>query len=457
MADTTIRLRVPSLHQGQLNALEIVSDPRGGDWAANDGGKFIAVRAGRRFGKSTMGECWLANGAARQEPCGFFAPDYKKTAEVFQNILDMVSPIKVASSKTDGVIRTVGGGRVDFWTLNNESAGRSRKYKRVFIDESAFTNPNMMDIFKQSIKPTLLDYQGRCITASNTKGVDPENFLYQVCNEPEHGFITYHAPSWDNPNIPVRLASESKIDWEARREKIFADLKAREHPLVWKQEYEAEFVDWSGSGFFGIDKWLDDQGLPYRYPSNCDRVFAVIDSAVKTGTANDGTAVIYMARNQYHGTPLIILDWDIIQIEGDLLTTWVPTVVLPRLEQLARETGAREGSRGVWIEDKSSGSVLLQHGHRNRWPVHAISSKFTAIGKDERALSISGYHHQGMCKISQQAHDKTTQYKGVKRNHLESQVTGFHIGDKDAARRADDLLDTYVYAVALALGDNKGF
>jgi hypothetical protein len=54
------------------------------------------------------------------------------------------------------------------------------------------------------------------------------------------------------------------------------------------------------------------------------------------------------------GIPLLILDWDIVQIEGALLETWLPTV-FRRLEELARLCGARHGPLGAWIEDKNSG------------------------------------------------------------------------------------------------------
>jgi len=46
-------------------------------------------------------------------------------------------------------------------------------------------------------------------------------------------------------------------------------------------------------------------------------VFAVIDTATKTGKANDGTGVVYYAliRNGF-SYQLVILDWDLKQIEG---------------------------------------------------------------------------------------------------------------------------------------------
>jgi hypothetical protein len=50
-------------------------------------------------------------------------------------------------------------------------------------------------------------------------------------------------------------------------------------------------------------------------PRTCDAVFAVINPEPR----------------------LVILDWDIVQIEGFLLEAWLPQV-FGRLEELARET-----------------------------------------------------------------------------------------------------------------------
>jgi hypothetical protein len=480
---TERRVVLPTLHPGQVRAFwarqpserQLGLDPA---FAAAAGGRYKAVRCGRRWGKTDFIKTWIGDGAIKGHPTAIFAPDYKRMSEVYNELATMLAPViprQGGANKTDGVIRLMTGGRIDFWTLGDESAGRSRKYKRVAIDESAFTAPNMMDIWKKSIEPTLLDYRGQCITASNTNGVDPENFLWQVCNQAEHQFIEVHEPSWNNPHIPGRafehqmpqqmspsdpeyIRLKAKLDalHAADRAAYFADLKARTPPLVWAQEYESEFVDWSGAAFFGMDKWLDDEGNPVPVPQHCDRVFAVIDSAVKTGSANDGTAVTYYARNQYAGTPLVILDWDIVQIEGALLDTWL-TGVFKNLEHLSRVCGAREGVRGVWIEDKSSGMVLLQQARRRNLPVHPIGGAWMSLGKDERALSVSSYHYQGLCKISDIAFNKTSVYKGTSRNHLVSQVAGFRMGDKAAATRADDLLDCYVHGLALTLGDNKQF
>ena len=484
------RVILPTLHPGQVRALQATQPSErqlsiSAEFHENAGGKRKAVRCGRRWGKTALDQVWLGDGAIKGYPCAIFAPDYKRMSEVFEEMKIMLKPVTVkrgGANKTDGVIRLVTGGRVDFWTLEDDNAGRSRKYKRVVIDEGAFAKANMKAVWERAIEPTLLDLNGDCMVTSNTNGIDPENFLWMVCNDPKLGFIEVHEPTWNNPHVPGRAFEhtmpsqmseddpeyaplKAKLDalHEAAQAAHFARLKERTHPLVYAQEYEAEFVDWSGAAFFTPEKWMepDGEGLDgkpkFKFvpdPQRVDTVFAVVDSAVKAGSQNDGTAVIYFARNKYTGVPLYVLDWDIIQIEGASLEPWLEGV-FTNLTALAERYGAREGVRGVWVEDKASGSILLQQAKKTRPDVFPIGGQWLTFGKDERALAVSSWHYQGNVKILRCAYDKVTLYKGAHRNHLIGQVAGFRIGDKDAAKRADDLLDAYVHGLELTFGDGK--
>ena len=130
----------------------------------------------------------------------------------------------------------------------------------------------------------------------------------------------------DNPLLPKRLADESEEDWLRRREQFRADLISENDPLVYAQEYLADFVDWSGVAFFNRENLLVDS-RPVSFPPICDAVFAVIDTASKTGTDNDATAVTFFAIDKHFGgAPLLILDWDIAQIEGAILESWLPNI-----------------------------------------------------------------------------------------------------------------------------------
>jgi phage terminase large subunit-like protein len=406
------------------------------------------LRAGRRFGKTTMLEEIASKRAIQGKLVGWFTPEHKLWTPSYKRILRTIRPLVSHSNKTDALIETEVGGQVEFWTLDNEDAGRSRFYDLVILDEMSLKKKGMRDVWEQAIKPTLLDRNGKVIIAGTPKGIDPDNFYYELStdalNAPgktgpsQFGFTEFHVPTWENPMLDADAV---------------AALKGDNAPLVYQQEYCAEFVDWSGVAFFPLPSLLEN-GVPVPYPARCDVVFATIDTAIKTGKENDGTAVIYWAKSRV-GHPLIMLDYDIVQIEGGSLETWLPGV-FANLEHLSRECGARMGTLGTLIEDKGSGTILLQQARKRGWPAHEIDSELTAMGKDERAISVSGYVFQGKVKMSAHVHDKIVVYKNQSRNHLISQVCGFRIGTKDP-KAQDDLLDAFAYGIAIALGDAYGF
>ena len=447
---STTRLSLGTLHSGQVKAF----------WALHQH-RFKALRCGRRFGKTDFAKIWICEGLVRGWECAWFSPQHRTWAEVYSELAADLRPILDRTSKQAAVMRVRTGGRLDFWTLENPIAGRGRRYRRIVIDEAAFAKDgdnkvegSMMSIFEKSIKPTLYDYGGEVLVCSNSAGKNPDNFFYNICTDPQYGFREYHATTMDNPLLPKRLANEDEATWLERRRRLQDELIKNNDPLVYAQEHLAEFVDWSGVAFFSREKLLDNN-RPVLYPATCDGVFAVIDTASKTGTDNDATAVTYFAINEHGGSPLLILDWDIAQIEGATLENWLPSV-FRRLEDLSRSCHARSGSLGAWIEDKNSGTILLQQSLRRGLNAHPIESKLTALGKDERAFSVSGYVHRRLVKYTDHAFNKTSIYKRKSRNHLVEQVESFRIGDK-VSDREDDLLDTFCYGIAIALGNIEGY
>lgn len=208
-----------------------------------------------------------------------------------------------------------------------------------------------------------------------------------------------------------------------------------------------------GSSFFDIDNLLVD-GQPTETPRHCDGVFVTVDTAIKAGQQHNSTAVTYWSYNKLVSPPVHILDWDIVQIEGAYQADWLQTV-FARGEELSRYTGARSGFVGALIEDKATGSVLLQQAKNNGWPAYPIESKLTAMGKEERAIAAAPYVISGDIKITEHAYNKTVVLKGESANHLTKQVTAFRIGSKETDGL--DLLDTFTYGVILSIGSGEGF
>jgi hypothetical protein len=430
--------------------------------------KYVQYRLGRRSGKTTLLEQIGVKRAATGKKVGWFVPEHKLWTPSYKRMLRQLRPLVSAANKTEALIETETGGCLEFWTLENEDAGRSRNYDLVIGDEISLKKKGMREVWEQAIKPTLLDRNGDALFAGTPKGIDPDNFYYAISQDaraqwvmddagelvpspthvppakPEFGFVEYHLPTWKNPHLNAEAV---------------ARLREENAPLVYLQEYCADFVDWRGEAFFRLPSMLVTENgveVPISMPERCDYVFATLDTAVKTGTKNDGSGVVYWARTKLGGAaPLAILDYDARQIEGAMLETWLPSV-FDHLEMLARRCGARMGSAGVWIEDKASGSILIQQGRRRGWKVHAIDNDLTALGKEERALSVSGYVFRGEVKLTREAHDKTIIYKQQSRNHLISQVCGFRMGEKDPLAE-DDIFDAFVYGVSIALGNGAGY
>lgn len=226
-----------------------------------------------------------------------------------------------------------------------------------------------------------------------------------------------------------------------------------------------------GASFFDIADLLVPVGeerdalghrlvAPVPLPARCDTVFAIIDTAIKTGTEHNSTAVAWWSYNALtKETPTLVLDWDIIQVEGAKQEAWLPSVHA-RGEELARLCGARKGYAGAMIEDKATGTVLIQQSLNEsrrtgkRALAHAIDSKLTAMGKEERAIAAAPYIVAGKVKMTEPAFNKTKVHKGRSANHFIAQVTDFRLGSKQ--KDGLDLLDVFCYGTLVTCAPNAG-
>lgn len=259
--------------------------------------------------------------------------------------------------------------------------------------------------------------------------------------------------TWERVCLPA-ISDDGEALWPAKHPIDVLRRMQKASPYVFSSQYMQRPTPLGGA-FFTQDNLLVD-GQPVETPTILSKVYAIIDTANKAGSQHDGLGVVYfgLRPGDVDENPLVILDWNITQIEGALLEVWMPTV-FARLEELSRECRALEGSFGAWIEDKGSGIVLLQQCKNHDWLAHPIDSKLTALGKAPRCVNISGYVHGGEVKMARHAYEKVVEYKGSSKNHLLSQILRFSASTGDQG--ADDLLDGFSYGVSIGLGNPEGF
>jgi Phage terminase large subunit len=307
----------------------------------------------------------------------------------------------------------------------------------------------------------------------NPEDEDDETYKRFV-RYPPKGAIVMKVNYTENPYFPKKL-DRDRLDLYDR-----IDNALDEHDrLIAQADYEhiwEGFPRKNALGGFFIKSDLLIRGKPIpKIHRRFDGVFAVLDTAVKTGMEHDGLAVAYWAISDKvpfmdgeENAPIVgrhnavLLDWDYTQIQGALLEKYMPTV-FARLEELTKENECLYSSFGAFVEDKVSGSILIQQGEQYGWNIHPIDTKLTAMGKSERALDISGFVQAGRVKVTQHAYEKKLLFKGNYKNHMMQQVLDFRIGREldDAGHLVklteDDCLDAFCYGVALSLGNHEGF
>jgi hypothetical protein len=420
----SISLPDGALHRGQIEALRLIQANR-----------FTALRAGRRWGKSSLAAALASDVALCGGMSALFAPIYKLSSPLFNALATTLAPITATSNRSLGELRLVGGGGADVWNLERQRAGRGRSYRLAIIDEAAFGDDELPTTWAASIRPTLADTRGSAIIASTPHGIDETNFFWRICNIPDMGFVEYVAPTRDNPFIPG-----AEIE----------TLRRVHNPAVFAQEFEAQFVNLSGVGLFDVAAMLD-KGQPWPTPEKFDLVFATLDSGVRGGQEHDASAVVYVGVNVFlppHG--VYVLDWEAVELGAGDLELWFAGIGR-KLDEYAEKT--RMGSRGVFIERAGLGEMLLAKAATLGVLAEEINPELVSRGKDLRALAAEGHVNSGKVKLTAPACDRTSKLKGVLRNHLLAQIAGFRIADKDAWKRSDDLSDAFTYAVLLAYAD----
>lgn len=127
--------------------------------------RFNVLRCGRRWGKTKLSEELLLspddprNGALNGFTVGYFAPTYRMLMEVWRAMVDILYEITESRNETEKRIEIIGGGVIDFWSLDDPNSIRGRKYKRVVLDEAEAAR-NLEEAWLRVIRATLADLKG---------------------------------------------------------------------------------------------------------------------------------------------------------------------------------------------------------------------------------------------------------------------------------------------------------
>ena len=184
---------------------------------------------GRRFGKTTIA-IDLTKGAAGPmgEHVAYCVPTYKYFEDVWRKMVAMYAPLidaRIAKpNKTDKTISfPYCGGLIEAWSLDSQDPGRGRAYDKVILDEAGII-PGLMNVWREALRPTLLDRKGYAYFFGTPKLVCQDfPLLFKMGQDQAKNpmWKSFSGKSVDNPfNDPAEIedARRSMPLWQFQQE-----------------------------------------------------------------------------------------------------------------------------------------------------------------------------------------------------------------------------------------------
>lgn len=410
----TLELLFPRLHPGQQRVREGLR-------------RFNVLNCGRRWGKTTYGIDYLARDLLEGFPVGWFSPTYKLMLEVWGEVLFLYRDLIVRKNVAERRIELLTGGVMEFWPVEGPDVARSRKYKKVVIDEAALI-PQLKDAWERGIRPTLTDYAGEALFASTPKGMNHFHKLYSLgmdAAQPE--WAAWSEPTSNNPFI-----ADAEIEAARRQlpERVFA------------QEYLANFLPHEGAVFRRVAERLNaPPSTPEAHSGH--RIVAGLDwgkhedfTAISVGCA---TCKLELARDRFKRVDYAFQRARVKR----LVAHWGVSGLLPErnamgepnIEQLARESvpllPGPDGRLGFQTTATSKPPLIENLAlafERGEWRFQADAQWAAELEAYERAVSA----HTGRSQYSapEGMHDDTVMARALM-VYAAMQDIWLYTGDED--------------------------
>jgi len=233
--------------------------------------RFNPVVCGRRFGKTDLMTVvkWplIAPALFHGKKVGIFVDDFKDFSESWNKIVDRYGMDKdggliVHKDETKKIMRFIGGGILDVWSIGNEGRkekGRGRKYHRIIYEETQKIPDRVLKYHWENVaRPCLTDYKGDAYFIGTAAGKN--NYWYRLCqrgakngnacvneygnqdltsNNESDSWCTHRMPTSANPYIDPDEIADAKNDLDR---------------LTYEQEYMCVFVDYDGDAWVYVLK-----------------------------------------------------------------------------------------------------------------------------------------------------------------------------------------------------------
>ena len=202
--------------------------------------RFRAVVAGRRFGKTFLstGEILRAAISGKDKNCWYVAPTYGSAKEIAWDMLIQTIPPEYLTKTNESslTMRLINGSTISLKGAEKPNNLRGRALDFVVLDEFADMRP---EAWYEVIRPSLSDRLGSALFIGTPKGRNHFYDLYAKGLDGADDWQSFQYTTIQGGNVPQTEIEQAQQDLDER---------------TFKQEYEAQFVNYSGIIYYGFNR-----------------------------------------------------------------------------------------------------------------------------------------------------------------------------------------------------------
>jgi hypothetical protein len=202
--------------------------------------RFRVVVAGRRFGKTFLSTAELISRALSKpdQNVWYCSPTYKASKEVAWDMLTSQIPLEYIhkTNETSLTVTLKNGSTISLKGAEKPDNLRGRSLDFVVLDEFADMRK---EAWFEVIRPSLSDRQGGALFIGTPKGRNHFYDLYGKGIDHDGGWQSYQYTTIEGGNVPADEIESAKADLDER---------------TFQQEYEAQFVNYSGIIYYAFKR-----------------------------------------------------------------------------------------------------------------------------------------------------------------------------------------------------------